>query len=40
VPLWLALYFKERNKCRINPPEYLDEEFIENMIKNEKINTD
>ena len=38
MQLWLAIYFKERKKCRINPPEYLDQEYIENLIKSEKIN--
>ncbi len=36
VPLWLALYFKNRNKCRIMPPEFLIYENIYNYVQNEK----
>ena len=28
VPLWLALYLRVRNKCRISPPDFLDSENI------------
>jgi GINS complex subunit 2 len=32
VPLWLALYLKQRNKCRIAPPDWLNEEVLQDYL--------
>lgn len=36
VPLWLAIYLKLKNKCRINPPSILESEQIQIYLKREK----
>jgi len=36
VPLWLALYLRVRNKCRISPPDFLDSDNIKILVDNEK----
>ena len=28
VPLWLAVYLKERNKCQVQPPRWFDYEYL------------
>ncbi len=39
VPLWLALFFKKRDKCRLTPPEWLDPEALEKTLNDERTNT-
>uniref|UniRef100_A0A3P9H756 DNA replication complex GINS protein PSF2 n=1 Tax=Oryzias latipes TaxID=8090 RepID=A0A3P9H756_ORYLA len=36
VPLWLALNFKQRQKCRIIPPDWMDVEKLEEIRELEK----
>jgi GINS complex subunit 2 len=38
VPLWLALFFKKRDKCRISPPEWLEPEVLEQVLSDERGN--
>ena len=38
VPLWLALFFKKRDKCRISPPEWLEPEALEQVLVEERGN--
>ncbi|CAK8675290.1 DNA replication complex GINS protein PSF2-like [Clavelina lepadiformis] len=35
VPLWLAIAIKQRQKCRVHPPEWLDVDKIETMKDDE-----
>ena len=39
VPLWLALFFKKRDKCRLKPPEWLEPEALETTLTEERTNT-
>eukprot|EP00475_Leptophrys_vorax_P000031 TRINITY_DN10017_c0_g1_i2.p1 TRINITY_DN10017_c0_g1~~TRINITY_DN10017_c0_g1_i2.p1 ORF type:complete len:220 (+),score=57.64 TRINITY_DN10017_c0_g1_i2:57-716(+) len=39
VPLWLALELKKCKRCRIQPPEWLDKDYLENVITQEKAQT-
>ena len=36
VPLWLAIYLKNRKKCQISIPIYYTEEFLEEKVTKEK----
>ncbi|XP_077144969.1 DNA replication complex GINS protein PSF2 [Ranitomeya variabilis] len=36
VPLWLAINLKQRQKCRIVPPEWMDVEKLEEMRDSER----
>ena len=36
VPLWLAIYLKQRNKCDIQVPSWLDVEFLQKVRTEEK----
>lgn len=36
VPLWLAINLKQRQKCRIVPPEWMDVEKLEEIRDNER----
>lgn len=36
VPLWLAIELKKNEKCKLQKPEWLSVEFLENTIGNEK----
>ncbi|OCF31110.1 DNA replication complex GINS protein PSF2 [Kwoniella heveanensis CBS 569] len=38
VPLWLALSLKRKRKCRIVPPEWLNVDHIQALLKDEKEN--
>ncbi|WVF70572.1 DNA replication complex GINS protein PSF2 [Kwoniella sp. CBS 6097] len=38
VPLWLALSLKRKRKCRIVPPEWLNVDHIQSLLKDEKEN--
>ena len=39
VPLWLALFFKKRDKCRLTPPGWLKPEALERTLADERTNT-
>ena len=39
VPLWLALFFKKRDKCRLTPPDWLEPEALETTLTEERTNT-
>lgn len=39
VPLWLAISLKQRQKCQIHPPDWLEIEKLES-IKEEEINNE
>ncbi|KAL4836496.1 hypothetical protein H8958_022021 [Nasalis larvatus] len=36
VPLWLAINLKQRQKCRLLPPEWMDVEKLEKMRDHER----
>ncbi|CAH2086011.1 unnamed protein product [Euphydryas editha] len=36
VPLWLAVMLKQKQKCRIVPPDWMDMEVLENIKEEEK----
>ncbi len=36
VPLWLALELKKKKMCNIQPPSWMEEEILKNMIELEK----
>ncbi|PIO27676.1 hypothetical protein AB205_0149720, partial [Aquarana catesbeiana] len=36
VPLWMAINLKQRQKCRIVPPEWMDVEKLEQIRDNER----
>lgn len=36
VPLWLAVMLKQKQKCRIVPPDWMDIEVLENIKEEEK----
>lgn len=36
VPLWIALYLKSRNKCRVIPPPWLSVPSLENLLLQER----
>lgn len=36
VPLWLAMMLKQKQKCRIVPPDWMDLEVLENIKEEEK----
>jgi len=36
VPLWLAIYLKQRNKCQVQLPKWLDYEFLTKVKSVEK----
>ena len=36
VPIWLAIYLRKRNKCRIIAPEWLNIEYLSEKLKEEK----
>ena len=36
VPLWLAVYLKQRNKCDIQVPNWLDLEFLKKVKQEER----
>ena len=38
VPLWLALFFKKRDKCRLKPPDWLEPEALERTLADERAN--
>ena len=38
VPLWLALFFKKRDKCRLKPPDWLEPEALERTLVDERSN--
>ena len=40
VPLWLAVYLKQRNKCDIQVPNWLDVEFLQKVTTEEKSSSD
>ena len=39
VPLWLAINLKQRQKCQIHPPDWMEIEKLES-IKEEEVNSD
>jgi len=39
VPLWLAINLKQRQKCQIHPPDWLDIDKLESL-KDDEINND
>lgn len=36
VPLWLAVYLKKRNKCRLKAPDWLSRMKLEDLLQEEK----
>lgn len=36
VPLWLAIMLKQKHKCRIVPPDWMDLEVLETIKEEEK----
>ncbi|XP_050345471.1 probable DNA replication complex GINS protein PSF2 [Nymphalis io] len=38
VPLWLAVMLKQKQKCRMVPPDWMDIEVLENIKEEEKIS--
>lgn len=36
VPLWLGVMLKQKQKCRIVPPDWMDMEVLENIKEEEK----
>lgn len=36
VPLWLAVMLKQKQKCRIVPPDWMDMEILETIKEEEK----
>ncbi|KAL4484355.1 hypothetical protein ABPG74_019532 [Tetrahymena malaccensis] len=38
VPLWLAIHLKRSNKCRIVPPDWLNEQILTKVFDSEKQN--
>ena len=39
VPLWLAIQFKKKNKCKIIPPIWMDVDFLTNKLECEKSSS-
>eukprot|EP00775_Hariotina_reticulata_P002955 gene2955-3240_t len=40
VPIWLALQLHKRNKARILPPAWLDSQYLDNAIEQERNSSD
>lgn len=40
VPLWVAVYLKKLNKCRIYPPKWLTVEYLRGFKEAESISKD
>ncbi|WVQ71155.1 DNA replication complex GINS protein PSF2 [Cryptococcus sp. DSM 104548] len=40
VPVWLGLSLKKKRKCRIVPPDWLSVENLQQVLKNEKENSE
>uniref|UniRef100_A0A7S3N086 DNA replication complex GINS protein PSF2 n=1 Tax=Strombidium inclinatum TaxID=197538 RepID=A0A7S3N086_9SPIT len=40
VPLWLAIYLKQRQKCLVHPPLWMDVEFLSQVKKEERQTKD
>lgn len=39
VPLWVAIFLKQRRKCRIQPPDWMDVgKVTNNFLKNEECD--
>jgi hypothetical protein len=38
--LWLALHLKKSNKCKIEPPEWLDFDILTELFNKEKEDND
>ncbi|CAH3141849.1 unnamed protein product [Porites lobata] len=36
VPLWVAIFLKQRRKCRIQPPDWMDVERLQELKEKEK----
>lgn len=36
VPMWIALNLKQQFKCKIQPPDWMDVEFLEHLKEDEK----
>lgn len=38
VPFWLGLNLKKRNKCTVIPPRWLEEHYLEEILRTEQVN--
>ncbi|CAH2244232.1 probable DNA replication complex GINS protein PSF2 [Pararge aegeria] len=38
VPLWLAVMLKQKQKCRLVPPDWMDMDVLENIKEEEKLS--
>jgi len=38
VPLWLAVHFRRKNKCRLIPPYWMNIEYLEKMKQSEQAS--
>lgn len=36
IPLWMAVELKQQKRCKIQPPEWMDVEKLENLREEEK----
>lgn len=36
VPLWMAVELKQQKRCKLQPPDWMDVELLENIRENEK----
>lgn len=38
VPLWVAVHLKQQQKCKIQPPDWVDVEKLEQLKEDEKVS--